>query len=840
MHLGRVVAGVFLLWVLSISALAQKTELDLLLDTTKNFFTAQVAAEAYFTKKMPPRTTAEVPYADNEYNRYKRWEYYWQNRIMPDGSMPDPRVRHKVYMQEKNRRTRSGGGTWKNISQTTSLSGYNGMGRITSVAFHPTEVNTFYISAPKGGVWKTTNGGQTWQAKGDELPTLAAGKVVVDPFAPNTLYLTMSDRPGWWQYTIGIYKSTNGGDTWYPTGKTYAYTDEVSMQDLQISPIAQNTLFAAASDGLWKSTDSGATWAKKATGEFHQIEFKVGNPQIMFASKHDYWGVSQVMISYDHGETWTAASNFNHTNNYIKLAICQSDSNSLYATCSAGGTNYLYKSTDGGLSYTLVSNNMPSHDYFIVSPNNSNKIYSGEVVVKESIDGGQNFLATTHWYNNGVLPTVHADVRYLGYNPLTPNVIWHCNDGGLYTYNEATDTWQDLSDGLIITQFYKLACAQDDTMYVIGGTQDNGGRQRISATQWTATNGGDAMQQAVSRDDEQTIYTTYVDGQLYRSRDRWNNDTYYDITPDPNDGGAWVAPYELSPVDNTTIFAGYSDVYRSDAEGDGWSNISTNLTGNNNTNLRHMALCKANRDMVFAATTNRLFITRNNGANWQQLGVSNNVTDEQVSGLAIHPYNTQITYYTKGGYNGTRKVMRSSNGGTSYVDVSYNLPAMPVNCIFIDEESDSSNVEIYIATDVGVYFKKDQDTQWQYWGTGLPNTECSDLAINYKTGKLYVSTYGRGIWEAKINREIIATPPASVTTVVEPTINISLQGRTLQLTQEAQLTSKLVLTDGAGKQLAAINIVGAQQIDLSNYANGIYFVTTYTNGVKKSKKICLK
>jgi hypothetical protein len=406
----------------------------------------------------------------------------------------------------------------------------------------------------------------------------------------------------------------------------------------------------------------------------------------------------------------------------------------------------------------------------------------------------------------------------------------------LYRYNETNNTWKDLSNGLIITQFYKIANSQQDSVFMIGGTQDNGGRKRIASSSWDATNGGDAMEVAINPTNDQTIYTTYVYGQLYRSYDQWGTDVYNEITPDIN-GGSWVTPYLLDYNNPFRIVGAYKNVWLSNDEGDNWTQISNNITGNTTANLTVLDIARTNSNVIYTGRANKIYYTNNLGGNWSTKtipGVSSFFTE--VSQVLVHPKNENVIYVTKSGYSVKNKIYKSTDNGTTWKNITYNVPNIPVNCITIDVETDSSNVDMYIGTDVGVFYKKELDTVWQYFGTGMPNTEVADLEIYYPTRKLRAGTHGRGIFEIDLNPLAI---PTSNSTIKQTVNEIKLLENpvshmiSIQINTNEEESFTFSILDGSGKvmkketskMMAGNNI---KAIALDGFANGVYFIDIRT------------
>lgn len=829
------------------NANAQNQHLKDLIAGKTNFNDIKLAADNYFKNLGIDLNSIKQGggIADNEFIKYQRWEWYWKHRVLADGSFPDFQSQYQIYRDlntnSSNKKTR--GKQWRNISQTSSTGGYSGMGRLKTVAFHPTDTNIIYVGAPVGGIWKTTTGGNNWTPLGDGLPYCSVGSIVVDHTNPNILFVTIGDNEGWWQYGLGIYKSTNGGNTWVATSQSSSFTDNIVYYKLMMSPVDHNVMYSAQSNGFWKTTDGGITWTLNRTGTYVDFEFKPNDPNTIYISKKGSSSNSEVFKTTNAGAVWAQITNLGLPNNTIEIAVTPADANYIGLGVDGNGAKKFYLSTDAGATAFVLKNNAIDDNAIIqFSPTNKNRVYCGYVTNYRSTNGGSNWTKITNWYNDGVLAEVHADNHYSDINPLLPNYIYVCNDGGLYRYNEITEEWKDLSNGLIITEFYKIAHSQQDSIFVIGGTQDNGGRKRVSSTSWEATNGGDGMEVAVNPINDQTIYTTYYGGMLYRSYDQWDNDTYYDISADPN-SGAWVTPYLIDPNSPTTLVAGYNDVWRSTNEGDTWTQISSNITGGSD-NLEVLDVAPSNSNVIYTGKGNDLYYTSNLGASWvTKLVPDSSGTFEDISSVMVHPKNQNKVYVTKSGYGNKSKVYMSLNNGTTWTNITYNIPNVPVNCIQFDRLSDSTNMDIYLGTDVGVFYKKDSDLTWQYFGIGMPNTQVSDLEIFYPTGKLRAGTYGRGIWENDLKRTDYPVSTMNINTqtneivLLQNPINQSIE---LSISSDQNNQYNVRIFDESGRTLQINNFLVEKgklnySVPVQTLSNGIYLIEITDN--RSTKKV---
>ena len=773
--------------------------------------------------------TPRGSFSDGEFVQYQRWKWYWHTRVDENGRFPD-------YSNEPARVQNPGTATqsaWTNISQTVCDGGYNGMGRATCVAFDPVNPQVMYVGAPIGGLWKTTDGGLTYAPLTDALPYVSVGSCVVDHSNSNTLYISVGDHQGWWNYSRGVYKSTDGGATWNATGLNWQLSQGRAISKIEMDPFNNQILYAAASNGLYKTIDAGTTWTVVHTGYHSDIEFEPGTNNI-YAAVHDYWGSSEVYRSTDGGATWTTLSNFAANYNWIRLAVTPANPSMLAVLCSVSNKP-LYISYNYGANLNYVSD-CPESSVLFISPSNPSVIYCGGVYVQKSTDSGATWNAVTWWYNNPPYPTVHADQRNMAMHPLHPDTLYFCNDGGLYSYAETADTWTELTNGFLTTQFYKIAHSQSDPMMIIGGTQDNGGRIRQSNGTWRATNGGDAMEVAIDPGNNNIIYTTYIYGKLYRSMDRWVNDTYYCISdniPGGTPSASWVAPYMIDPSDNQTLVAGYNDVWRTTDRGASWTQLSTNLFSG--TTLECLTVSASDPNVIWVSADTGLKMTPDMGNTWITL---NNPANRVITSITINPTNTNEIWLTFGEYSATGKVYYSNNGGMSWINWSTGLPNVAINCSVYETGSDD---RIYIGTDAGVYTRDSLNTTWTLVGTGLPNTAVTDIDIMYSAGKLRVGTYGRGIWETDISLTTV-TPAQNQNTLQTSVVPNPAEGQSSLVIHSSSFEPFTVCVYNALGELVWTkrDIPGTEttRIELPLFVSGTYIVqVAQGNDVNNSRFI---
>ncbi|MBK6545837.1 MAG: T9SS type A sorting domain-containing protein [Saprospiraceae bacterium] len=692
--------------------------------------------EGIFRKKSDKKE-----FLDDEKLKFERWKWYWRDRVTESGEFPDLQRQWVIY----NQILKQGGlnlrntQNWKHEGPNRNSGGYWGMGRTTHVGFHPTQTNTFFVASPNGGLWKTADNGKTYTSIADNLPYQPVGIVLVDPTAANTLYITLGEKDGWWQYSMGVYKSTDGGKNWSATGLNWKLTDNKVIYALEMNPLNSSILMAATSDGLYKTFNGGIHWTKIKTENYSDVKYKPGDTNTVFIALNDYWGQCNVLKSTDGGNTFLIASDFGFQKAFLRLATTQANAAYLGVNMSVDGERKLYISKNTGLTFDYVSE-MPENKVLFFSPSNTSILYCGYVVIYKSIDGGKTWTQITNWWNNGNgLPEVHADHHFILNHPSKKEELYFCCDGGVYRYHEKTEVWDELVNNLPITQFYKLAISTTNPPTIIGGSQDNGGWIKRANGSWGNTNGGDAMSQVIDPLNANIGYTEYWGGNaVYRTTNGFNN--LDDITQ--NIGaelpGQWVTPFGLNPRNSKTFIIAYNDVFVSHDRGNSFKKISNNLTGNIDNDLRNVKINPVDSQLVVASRGNTFYISKDFGKSWKS---NNLVTSLEITDYEFHPKDTNKMWCVRGGY-GAIKVMFSKDKGSSWTNITKNFVNTPTSCIIFDEASNT----LFVGTDFGVFYSDADTLDWQYYGIGLPHTAVTDLKIHPTLRKLYISTYGRGFY----------------------------------------------------------------------------------------------
>lgn len=695
------------------------------------------------------------------WKQFKRWEWYWENRVNPTtGEFPSTSAFEELKkIQQQTNQARSTSGQWTSMGPSSSTGGYAGIGRLNCIGFHPTDNNTYYVGAASGGVWKTTDGGSNWIVQANELDAIGVSDIVVhETTGDDIVYIATGDRDASDTYSVGIMKSTDGGTTWSATGLTYTAGQKKLVNRLLNDPTNNSIFYAATSNGLYKSTDDCANWTQINGTVFMDLEFKPGVSSTIYASSKQ----GDIYKSTDSGSTWSTV--LSTSGKRTELAVSANDATVVYALIAASNSGLfgIYKSTDSGSSFSQTYNS-PNllgwscsggdsggqgwYDLCIAAdPNNATTVFIGGVNNWKSTDGGTTWNINNHWSSTcgGQATNVHADKHNLAFQNGS-STLFECNDGGLYVTTDGGNSWTDQTNGMVISQLYKLGVAQTTTADVIGGLQDNGTKALLTNT-WNDVIGGDGMECLIDWSNENTQYGSLYYGRIFRTTNHWASST--EISGSLGNTGAWVTPYIQDPTNSNTIYAGYSDVWKSTDQGNNWTQISSW----GGSTLRSITVAPSDNNYIYTATTGTLYKTSNGGSSWSNITGSLPTGSSNITYISVKDGDPNTIWVSMGEFN-THGVYESTDGGSSWTNISTGLPQLPVNCV-IQNKQNSTDVELYAGTDVGVYLKLGT-ADWVQFSGGLPNVVVTELDIYYDNSNpsnslIRASTYGRGLWESDL------------------------------------------------------------------------------------------
>ncbi len=687
-----------------------------------------------------------------EYKLYKRFEWYVEPRVYPTGrwdfekldaimatlAREDERL---VFKQAEANplNVRFEGAKiiwpllpfWKPLGPSDAIGGTN-MGRVNCIEHDPGNVKIIYLGAPDGGVWKSTDSGATWAPKFDFQPTLSVGDIAIDNTNTSILYAATSDSFGYgnpfWggTYSVGVRKSTDGGNSWAPTGLTWTVGQNRTIRRLVIHPTNGNILLAATSNGLYRTADAGVTWTQTWATSTFDVEFQQNDGNIVYATTTQVHKSTNAGVSFVPLTATCAGSRYN-------IEIARSNPSILYTLCT---DTTVQKSTNAGITWaTTAAPGVTLYGYYdnvlAVSPIDANIVYVAGFDIRRTTDGGATW--------GSVATAGHVDNHMIEFLPGSSSTIFSGNDGGLFKTTNSGTTWTSLNKGLQITQFYRLGIAKTDASIMIAGAQDNGNMKRAAGV-WSNITNADGMDGFIDRTNSSNMYAGIQNGGLYRSTD--GGATFTNVsTPS---AGAWITPWSQDPAVAATIYAGTDKVYKSTNQGTSWSAISGSLPGIGEFTVLKVA--PSNPKVIYAGNGFKLYRTKNGGTTWTDITAGLPVATNYLMDVAIHDFDPSIAYVTFSGYVAGEKVYKTCNGGSAWTNISGTLPNIPANCIVHQKKNNG----LYVGTDAGVYFLSDDLSDWVPYKLGLPNVIIDDLEIHYGVNMIRAATYGRGVWQAKL------------------------------------------------------------------------------------------
>jgi len=674
-------------------------------------------------------------------------------------------------------------GVWKSINEGVSFEPVfenQGTTTIGDLAIAPSnseivwvgsgEANIFRSSNPGCGIWKTTDGGEIWTHMGLE-ETFTISRILVHPENPDVVYVAASGHEWTQNKERGLYKTTDGGESWE---KILYKGPESGVNDLVMDPRDPEVLYATTwqrtrlkwndprtyenhkNNGIWKTTNGGRNWKQLSDGlpssKFMGrtgIDVARSNPDVIYAFVDDY----EIAFKAEEGEL---DSYGRPKEDVIKGAT-------------------LYRSDDAGESWKQVSGlteetkkYMSGHSgtygwvfaQMRVDPNDENRIYTLGLWINISTDGGATFEP-----DRG---KIHMDQHGMWIDPDNSNYILAAQDGGISVSYDKGENWRNLIEELPLAQFYNVEFDNSEPFRVFGSVQDHHsfytevdlsrGRDKIRPTEWEYTLGAEGSTHVVDPRDNSSIFASLFYGKLARATVEGYPEDMEWVLPEtfpeePEFRGQWMAPTLLSDHNPDIVYHGVQHVLKSIDKGGTWEQISPDLTYNDpekQGDISYQTITALeesvfNPKLLYAGTDDgRLWRTKDGGLNWEDIR-SDPLPVRWVSRIVASKYNFGTVYVSQTGRRDDDAAVylwRSTDFGSTWEDISANIPAGPVNVIREDPEEKDI---LYLGTDVGVYVSKNAGESWEVLGD-LPCTYVHDLAIQARENLIIVATHGRGMF----------------------------------------------------------------------------------------------
>jgi len=745
-------------------------------------------------------------------------------------------------------------------------------GRITDIEIPSTQPDVYYVGAASGGIFKTVNGGTDWLPIFDDQQMLSIGDIEISKTNNNLIYVGTGEVNAGGGSLVydgdGIHKSTDGGTTWQSKG----LPDIGSVGKIVLDPNNDDIAFVGAmgplfrnsgNRGVYKTTNGGDSWQQvlfvsDSTGVV-DMAIHPTNGNIVYAAswerirrpnKRQYGGItSGIYRSIDGGSNWTELTNglpsIASQKGRIGMDISQSNPNVLYARYAdaSGNIQGVYKTINGGDTWNAVNssqlNDVGFHWWFggiFIDPTDENVLYNVDFEVQKSTNGGASW--------NSVFTNAHVDQHAMAFNATLPDEVLLGNDGGLYySSNGGSSAVKDLK--LPITQFYRMHVDAQNANKIYGGAQDNSTSRTQTAglSDWNIIYGGDGFQTLVDPTNTNVIYALYQYGSLGKSTN--NGGSFSNATNGISSGDRknWDTPITFDSNNSQILYFGANRLYKTTNAANSWTAISPDLTnGPHSGNLTFgtittISVSQFNSQFIFVGTDDgKAWITQDGGSNWTD--ISTGVPNRWVTKVLASKENANTVYLTLSGYRygeDVGHVYKSIDFGNSWVDISTGLPDIPVNDI---EQDNFGN--LFIGTDVGVLASKDEGVNWSVLGENLPTVVVTDLHIHEGSQFLFAATFGRSTYKIDISDDILNQDEIVFSSEVKVFPNPASEVVTIFLKNASERTS-LEVYDVMGKLVKQKYFENGQfNFSVEDLQAGIYYLKISQGQQQTSKKLIVK
>jgi photosystem II stability/assembly factor-like uncharacterized protein len=691
--------------------------------------------------------------------------------------------------------------------QTSSAARVLVTGRITAIVVDPTNTNIIYIGTAQGGVWKTTDGGLDWSPKSDNEVSLAIGALAMDPSNHLILYAGTGEGnfSGDSYYGNGVLKTIDGGNTWTTLAQsTFTGT---RFGRIAITPGTPTRLFAATSDGLYRSTNGGATWTKMSGSSLPDFDRLAPldarrrvtdvcidplTPTTVYTA---FWG-GGIYKSTNAGAatpTWTKlagglpSATAVPPNGFTRIAlgISPSSPQTIYAlfanndiTSPPTGPHYryaidkFYVTTDGGSSWNSIplpkgpGIGIGGQGFYnlnvAVAPSTPDIVYLSGMSVWKAVRN----TSTNTWMIKNVGKNIHSDNHALAFQPGSPSIIYAGCDGGIYKSIDAGTTWSDtINKGPCITQFEFIDQHPTSDAVIFGGTQDNGTVQFRNSPVFNQAADGDGGFVIIDQTQPKNVLHTYYGNTPERSTlggkcGKYAGNTHQNWTDVsngivPDNVGLFYPPMTLDQTNQGNIAFGTNRINLDASQGT--SAWPTKIILPNIGKACVSAIHYVNSNLIYVGTdAGQVYCLANSGGSWTATAIhASPLPDHYIWDIVALPTNVNEVIVVMSGFRISHVwhgAVAKTGTSATWTNISGTgtgtLPDIPANALVIDPAAPDT---YYIATDVAVYRTINAGASWTQFSEGLPNCAVFDLRLHNPTRLLRAATHGRGLWERKLD-----------------------------------------------------------------------------------------
>jgi len=766
------------IFILSNFAFSQKVDYEILKNKDVNFYELQSERKKDFD--------AIAPQDRRGFKQFSRWEYFWEQRTFPTGEFPDANKildefnHFNVKYSKESNSTLSN--TWTSLGpgdKPEPLGVMQGIGRVNVLKVHPDNHDELWIGAATGGLWRSIDAGSTWQIfPYTQFLSLGVTDIAIAPSKPEVVYVNTGDlfasTSSANYYSIGMIKTTNSGQTWETTSLHTQISDRRLLSRILVHPEDHNTLITGGSSGVFKSTNGGETWYQPFSESFIiDLEFKPDNHNVIYASSFSWAGNVGIWKSEDMGESFQKMYNV-PAGVRIELAVSRAEPDMVYAIVanrSNNGFESFLISEDAGDNWMVLSNRQSvgnilgwylgtSNDQsgqgfydlcIAINPLKAEDVFVGGINLWKSNSYGSAFELNTHWFGAFSKPFVHADHHNLTFSP-DGKTLYSAHDGGIDKTTDLGKNWTSISDGLVITQFYRLGASNHHAQSMVGGSQDNGTSLLDSDGIWRKILGSDGMECIIDYSDPKILYASTYNGNIFISYD--GGVSFSEIISSngvTQEAGAWVTPFIQDPNYPHILYAGYRNIWKSNNRGNNWYKITT--FPSSHPTFSALAVAPSNSNFIYGATPAVLYKSSDGGATFNVILT----TQSAITSIEVDPNNPERIWVTHSGFNSELKIQEYD--GNQWKNITGNLPNVPANSVVYQTDSPD---RLYIGTDLGVFYSDYNSAYWELYGSELPNVVVSEIQIVDKFNVISAATYGRGMWQAPLNTCNVPQPRIDV------------------------------------------------------------------------------
>jgi photosystem II stability/assembly factor-like uncharacterized protein len=610
------------------------------------------------------------------------------------------------------------------------------MGRINCVALNPSNNSIFYVGAPSGGLWKTTNGGTNYTNNTDNLAYFGFSAIEVAKTNTNIVYAGTGDKNAYALPSLGLIKSIDAGLTWAHVPSF----PNTQITKILVNPLNAQSITIATFSGLFKSYNGGATWSSLFTFiHFTDIEYKPSDTTVIYATSF-----TAFYKSTNGGLSFSNLSNvgINYTSlNDALIAVSNSDPNFVaVGTASSSNDLMVYTSLNAGTSFTNngmnpISTSQTWYNFaFDVSPINKLEIMIAGLSTFYSANGGLTFSPIP--FN-----TFQVDVHDIKYSANGANV-YICSDGGIYKGTGPTSLFSHCNGNLNISQIYRLGVSKTNAGKVVVGLQDNGSWYVNGVSQtWKYFNAGDGMECFFDASNDNIIYSSSQYGGFDKSINNGGSNNAVISGLSYTSSPAWTAPWLLDPNNATILYCGIgNNFYKSTNSAASWVYVSTAPIAAFN----EIKVAKTNSAIIYAHSGGAFLKSTNGGTTWSFLSIP---LSGSFRSIAINPTNSNDVIVSMSGVGTSNLVFRTLNGGTTWTNMSAGLPLVSCNSVVFDVNPANG---FYVGTDAGVFYYLQSQAQFVPFNQGIPFIPINEMEIDVIGNKIYAATYGRGLWKSNL------------------------------------------------------------------------------------------